>query len=223
MVLQGDTSASPGALSTEDSALIARLRKREESAFVTLIDRFHGPLVRFLRNYLPDSDLAEEIAQETWIAVLEGIGRFEGRSSLKTWLFRIGANRAQTRMRREQRTVPFASLGRPDDDEEFDAERLLPSAFDPASGSWKSVPSRWDEEPETRLTSDETVAFVRETIKELPPMQAAVVTLRDIEQWSANEVREALDLSEANQRVLLHRARARIRKALEGHLEGGRA
>jgi len=225
MFPSGSAPVAGSALSSEDATLVARLRQREESAFVTLIDRFHAPLVRFLRNYLPDADAADEIAQETWIAVLEGVGRFEGRSSLKTWLFRIGANRAQTRMRRERRTVPFASLGRGggDDDADIDAERLLPAAFDPASGSWKSVPARWDEEPETRLTSDETVALVQATIQLLPPMQAAVVTLRDIEQWSAAEVREALDLSEANQRVLLHRARARLRKALELHLEGGRS
>lgn len=214
-------AAPPGG---DESDLLHRLRNRDEQAFVELLDQHHAALLRFLRNYLPSADLAEDVAQETWVAVLNGLDRFQGRSSLKTWIFRIGANRAQSRMRRERRTVPFGSFTSPTGDEEdADIERLLPALFSANSGMWSSVPSRWEDEPETSLLSDETVALVRATIEQLPPMQAAVITLRDMDDWTSAEVREALDLSEANQRVLLHRARSRVRKALEPHLESGQS
>ena len=208
----------------DEETLVQQLRAGEEAAFVTLLERHHAPLLRFLRNYLPTAELADDIAQETWLAVLTGIDRFEARSSLRTWIFRIGANRAQTRMRREGRSVSFSALEQGSADHESDAadiEQLLPRGFSHDQGRWSSMPARWEEEPETRLLSDETVELVRETVQELPPMQAAVITLRDIEGWTSAEVREALDLTEGNQRVLLHRARMRVRKALESHLEGG--
>lgn len=223
MTQPADAQDAPTDAGAKDEAqLLDRLRERDEAAFVELLDRYHAPLVRFLRHYLPSADLAEDVAQETWVAVLNGLDRFEGRSTLKTWIFRIGANRAQTRMRKERRLVPFGSLRAPSiDEDEPDVERLLPALFSAESGMWSSVPSRWEDDPETSLLSDETVKLVRETIEQLPPMQAAVITLRDMENWTSAEVREALELSEANQRVLLHRARARVRKALESHLESG--
>lgn len=209
-------------LSAEDARLVERLRGRDEAAFVELIDQYQAPLVRFLRGYLPTADLAEDVAQETWLQFLQGIDRFQGRSALKTWIFRIGANRAQTRMRKEKRNVSFSDLvARALDDEDGDIDRVLPAAFSPDSGMWTSAPARWEDDPEQKLLSDETIALVRETIQQLPAMQAAVITLRDMENWTSAEVREALDLSEANQRVLLHRARTKVRKALEGHLEAG--
>jgi RNA polymerase sigma-70 factor, ECF subfamily len=206
-----------------ESALLARLRDGDEAAFVDLVERYQPPLQRFLRNYLPSQELAEDVAQETWLAVLNGLDRFEERSSLKTWIFRIGANRAQSRMRRERRLVSFSALRVPGfgNRDETPGDDLLPSGFSSDSGMWTSVPRRWDDDPEDRLLANETVAIARETIGQLPPMQAAVITLRDIDNWTSAEVCEALNISEANQRVLLHRARVRVRKALEKHLEGG--
>jgi RNA polymerase sigma-70 factor, ECF subfamily len=205
-----------------ETSLVDRLREGDEGAFVELIDRYQAPLERFLRNYLPSPDLAEDVAQETWVAMLQALPRFEGRSSLKTWIFRIGANRAQARMRRERRTLSFSALKSAmtrDDDESADIEQLLPSAFSAETGMWAAPPARWEDQPETKLLSDETVRHVRETIEQLSTMQAAVITLRDMEHWTAPEVCEALEISEANQRVLLHRARMKVRKALESQLE----
>lgn len=212
-------------LSDADTALLERLRERDERAFVELLEQYHAPLVRFLRGYVPTQDLAEDVAQETWVAFLQGLERFKGQAALKTWIFRIGANRAQSRMRKERRSIPFSFLRSrsPDgDDEAFDLDRYLPGAFSPATKMWTSVPDRWDADPESRLTANETIAVVRETISQLPAMQASVITLRDIENWTSAEVREALGLSEANQRVLLHRARVRVRKALEAHFAEAR-
>jgi RNA polymerase sigma-70 factor, ECF subfamily len=221
-MLWGVPAPAPVTLSEDDADLLARLRGRDEAAFVTLIEQYQAPLVRFLRGYLPTVDLAEDVAQETWLQFLQGIDRFQGRSALKTWIFRIGANRALTRMRKEKRNVSFSDLtARAMEDDEGDIERLLPAAFSPDSGMWTSAPARWEDDPEQKLLSDETIALARETIEQLPAMQAAVITLRDIENWTSAEVREALELSEANQRVLLHRARTKVRKALEGHLEAG--
>jgi RNA polymerase sigma-70 factor, ECF subfamily len=228
METPGDGDGGQAKTGDEDNtevALVQRLRDGDESAFVEIVEAYQVPLRRFLRNYVPSEDVAEDIAQETWVAVLRGLESFEGRSALKTWIFRIGAFRAQSRMKRERRIVPFASLRRSSgEDDDIDIDRLMPAEFSRDTGMWMSPPRRWDEEPETKLLSDETVRFVHKTIQQLPPMQASVITLRDIEKWTAAEVREALDLSEANQRVLLHRARLKVRKALEMRAgEGGEA
>lgn len=214
------TTAAP-VLSPEDAALLERLRAGDESAFQALVDQYHGAIVRFARLYVPTQELAEDVAQETWMGVLRGLDRFEGRSSLKTWIFRIAANRAQTKGKREARSVPFASLAAAElrDDEGVEVDRLLPMDGD-RPGAWSSVPSNWDQMPENRVLSDETLSVVRAAIDELPPMQATVITLRDIQQWSSAEVREALDITEANQRVLLHRARTKVRRALEDYFAG---
>jgi RNA polymerase sigma-70 factor (ECF subfamily) len=197
----------------DDAALVARLRKGDESAFRALIEMYHAMLVRVARMYVSTQAVAEDVAQETWLAVLEGINRFEGRSSLKTWIFRILTNRAKTRGIREGRSLPFSSL-EPDD------PAVEPARFHGADhawpGHWASAPSGF---PEQRLLAGETREVIEDAIADLPPTQRAVITLRDLEGWSAEEVCNALTLSETNQRVLLHRARSAVRAALEQYFE----
>ncbi len=183
------------------------LRAGDERAFEQLIRMYQGSLLRVAQMYVSSRAVAEEVVQETWLAVLNGIDRFEGRSSLKTWIFRILANRAKTRAQREGRSIPFSSLG---DDSEPAVE---PGRFD--RGHWAALPADW---PEERLIGDETLHVIEGAIEALPPTQRAVITLRDVQGWSAEEVRNALELSETNQRVLLHRARTKVRSALEEYL-----
>jgi RNA polymerase sigma-70 factor (ECF subfamily) len=166
--------------------------------------------------------VAEEVVQEAWLGVLKGLDGFQGRSSLRTWIFRILVNTAKTRGQRERRSVPFSSLWSPEpgDEPAVDPERFRP-AGDPWAGGWLSPPADWADVPEDRLLSKETLARVREAIDALPPNQREVIRLRDVLGWTSREVVEALEISETNQRVLLHRARSRVRRALEGYLEEG--
>jgi RNA polymerase sigma-70 factor (ECF subfamily) len=161
--------------------------------------------------YVRDRRVAEEVVQETWLAGLEGIERFEGRSSLKTWLFRIATNRAKTRGKREGRQVAISALVGPDEPE-VPLDRFLPPDDPRRPLGWAAPPRAW---PEERLLSDETVQHVRDAIANLPPAQRAVLGLRDIEGLSAEEVAAALDISAGNERVILHRARSRLRRDLE--------
>jgi RNA polymerase sigma-70 factor (ECF subfamily) len=200
-----------------DEELVDALRAGDEAAFAELVDRYQGSLVRLARMYVRDRSTAEEVAQETWLAVLNGIDRFEGRSSFKTWLFRILTNRAKTRGQREARSVPFSSIGDPDDPA-VDPDRFQ-SAAEQHPGGWRVFPQPWEGDPEERLLASETRALILETIEQLPPNQRAVITLRDIEGFDAEETRNVLDLSDTNQRVLLHRARSKVRRALEQYLE----
>jgi RNA polymerase sigma-70 factor (ECF subfamily) len=196
-----------------EAALIARLRSGDESAFRALIEMYHAMLVRVARMYVSTQAVAEEVAQETWLAVLEGINRFEGRSSLKTWIFRILTNRAKTRGIREGRSMPFSSLE--PDDPAVESERFH-GADHAWPGHWAAAPHGF---PEERLLAAETREVIENSIAALPPTQRAVISLRDIEGWSAEDVCNALTLSETNQRVLLHRARSGVRAALEQYLE----
>jgi RNA polymerase sigma-70 factor (ECF subfamily) len=207
-------------LSLEDKQLVAALRRGDDSAFAALLETYHSALVHVAMAYVRNRAVAEEVVQETWLGVIRGIDRFEGRSSLKTWIFRIVANIAKTRAEREGRTIPFSSLRAADDtdDPAVEPERFLDAAHGPLAGHWAAPPARWDTLPEERLRSKETLARVREAVETLPPTQRAVITLRDIEQWSSDEVCDLLGLSEGNQRVLLHRARSKVRAALEEHL-----
>jgi RNA polymerase sigma-70 factor (ECF subfamily) len=196
-----------------EASLIAGLRAGDEAAFRALIEMYHAMLVRVARMYVPTQAVAEEVAQETWLAVFEGIDRFEGRSSLKTWLFRVLTNRAKTRGIREGRSLPFSSL---------DAEEpaVEPERFHGGDHNW---PGHWAAPPrafpEERLLAAETRQVLERAVAKLPPTQRAVISLRDIEGWSADEVCNALTISETNQRVLLHRARSAVRAALERYLE----
>jgi RNA polymerase sigma-70 factor (ECF subfamily) len=204
---------------SDDHALVARLRAGDPAAFETLIERHHATMVRVASLFVRDRALAEEVAQETWLAVLERIDCFEERSSLKTWIFRILTNRAKTRAQREGRSVPLSALGVADQSEPaVDPDRFL-GPGDPEPGAWASPPRSWETLPEERLLSQETLSLVAEAIEALPPAQREVIRLRDVEGWSADEVVEALGITDGNQRVLLHRARSKVRQALEHHLE----
>jgi RNA polymerase sigma-70 factor, ECF subfamily len=200
----------------EEATLIAGLRARDEAAFMALVDMYGASLLRLAQLFVRDRAVAEDVVQETWVGVLRGIDRFEGRSSFKTWLYRILTNTAKTRGVRESRSTPFSALAG-DDEGTVDADRFRPDG-DRFAGHWTSYPEDWSVIPEARLVADETMAVIREAIAELPETQRTVITLRDIEGWSSEEVRNVLELSETNQRVLLHRARAKVRAALERYL-----
>jgi RNA polymerase sigma-70 factor, ECF subfamily len=180
-------------------------------------------MVRLAASYLPSRQDAEEVAQETWQGVLEGLHRFEGRASLKTWIFRILINRAMTRGAREKKSVPFsAMLGRGGSAETEDSEPAVPfdrfSSDGPQRGHWVSMPRDWGSLPEERVLSGEIRAMIKVTIDALPPAQRAAILLRDVEGMASSEVCELLAVSESNQRVLLHRARSRVRLALEEYM-----
>lgn len=214
--------AGPGGASRDEGALLAGLRSGDEAAFAHLVDTYHGAFVRLAQHYVPSRAVAEEVAQETWLAVIEGIGRFEGRSSLKTWLFRILVNRARTRGERERRTTPLSSLAA--GDEEETGPVVLPERFRGSdalwAGHWAAPPRRWEGEAEQRLLDGETRELLEAVIATLPAQQRDVLVLRDVCGLAGAEVCEALGLSEANQRVLLHRGRSKVRAALEQYLEG---
>jgi RNA polymerase sigma-70 factor, ECF subfamily len=195
----------------DDAALVDRLRAGDEAAFAELVREYQPSLLRFARLFVSTPAVAEEVVQETWLGVLKGIDRFEGRSSLKTWIFRILANTAKTRAQREGRSIPFSAL----EDAEGNFEPAVERSRFAGAGHWAVPPPQW---PEERLLGAETRSVIAGAIQALPPTQRAVISLRDIEGWSADEVRNALDLSETNQRVLLHRARARVRRELERYL-----
>jgi RNA polymerase sigma-70 factor (ECF subfamily) len=201
----------------DDAALIAALRARDERAFEAVMREYNPSLLRVAQVYVASRAVAEEVVQETWIGVLNGIDRFEGRSSLKTWIFRILTNIAKTRGQREGRTVPFSALERPGAVPEaaVDADRFRRPGDERWPGHWASRPEPW---PEDRLLAAETREVVERAIEQLPPAQRAVISLRDVEGWSAEEARNALGVSETNQRVLLHRARSKVRQALENYL-----
>jgi RNA polymerase sigma-70 factor (ECF subfamily) len=200
---------------TDDRTVVAALRAGDERAFEALVERYHRSLVRIASMYVRDQAVAEEVAQETWLAVLEGIGGFEGRSSLKTWIFRILSNRAKTRGERERRQLPISALAG-DDEPEVPLDRFLPPDDPHRPLGWAVPPRAW---PEERLLSRETVERVREAIAKLPPAQQTVLGLRDVEGLSAEEVTAALDISAGNERVLLHRARSGVRRELEEYFD----
>ena len=208
------------ALGESDEELVAGLRRGDEQAFVTLVGRHQAALLRTARTFVRDRAVAEEVVQETWLAVLNGIARFEGRSSLKTWLFQILSNRARTRAVREQRSAPFSSLAGDGEAEDavVDADRFLPDGHRWV-GHWAAAPRDWSTLPEERLLGRESLACVREAIARLPARQARVIVLRDVEGFEAEEVCAALGITDGNQRILLHRARGAVRAALERHLD----
>jgi RNA polymerase sigma-70 factor, ECF subfamily len=196
-------------LSAEDVRLIEGLRAGDEAAFGAVMRMYGAAMLRVAQMYVSSRAVAEDVVQDAWVGVLNGIDRFEGRSSLKTWLFRIVANTAKTRGVREARSIPFSSLGG-DDEEAVDPDRFL--------GPGERFPGHWAVPPEGRLLADEALSLVADAIERLPPAQRAVITLRDVQGWSSEEVRNALDLTETNQRVLLHRARSKVRSALEEYM-----
>jgi RNA polymerase sigma-70 factor, ECF subfamily len=199
-----------------EAELVQRLLSGDEQAFVRLVDKHHGSMLRLAQVFVSNRSVAEEVVQETWLAVIRGLVTFQGRSSLKTWLYRILTNRAKSRGVREGRTVPFSALEREDPDGSG-------QGFEPAqftwSGSWRSAPRRWDDDtPEKLLIDGQTRGRIEQVIQSLPAKQRAVVTLRDVEGWESDEVCELLDITETYQRVLLHRGRARVRENLAAQL-----
>jgi RNA polymerase sigma-70 factor, ECF subfamily len=203
---------------SDEAQLIARLRAGDEGAFEALVDSYYPTMLAVARSYVKSRAVAEEVVQEAWIGVLKGLEGFEGRSSLKTWVMRIVINIASTRGAGEARTVVFSSLA-PEDETAVDPERFRGPA-DGFPGHWRAYPGDWQHMPEDALLGRETREVVMRAIEDLPAPQRAVITLRDVTGCSSDEVCEALDLAPANQRVLLHRARSRVRAALEGHLDG---
>jgi RNA polymerase sigma-70 factor, ECF subfamily len=198
--------------------LLERLRDGDGAAFATLVDGNAASMLRVARMHVASEAVAQEVVQETWLAVLQGLDRFEERSSLRTWIFHILVNRARTRGAREARTVPFATLAAREADEPFaavDADRFLPADDPEWPGHWAAPLPRWDEVPERHLAAREAATSVRGAMAALPPMQRIVMIMRDVEGWEAPEICHALDISESNQRVLLHRARSRVRASLE--------
>ena len=204
----------------EEKRELEALRAGDEAAFMAVVERHHASLLRVAQIFVSSRAVAEEVVQETWIAVLKGLDRFEGRSSLKTWIFRILTNTARTRARREGRTIPLSTLQNPGlvPEPALSPERFRGPEDSRWPGHWAAPPAAWDEVPERRLETLETRRQLEAAIEALPAAQRAVVSLRDIEGWSSDEVCNALGLSETNQRVLLHRARSRLRRALEEYL-----
>ncbi len=193
-----------------DASLLRRLREGDEQAFVVLVERFHPAMLRLALSFVPSRAVAEEVVQDTWLAALRGLGRFEERSSLRTWLFTILVNRARTTGVREARSVPVADAG-----PVVDASRFGPS------GGWAAPPEHWVEEAESRLDAVKQAELIRSGLATLPDRQREVVLLRDVDGLSSAEVCQVLTISEANQRVLLHRGRSKLRQLLETELGGG--
>lgn len=199
----------------DDQALLRSLRRGDEEAFTALVDAYSPALLRLALTFVRTTDVAEEVVQETWVGVINGLDGFEGRSSLKSWIFTILRNTAISRGERERRSMPMSALG-PDDDHGpvLDPDRFLPPNHDRYPGHWAMGPTAWPL-PDEGLLAAETREVIAGAIRELPPTQRAVVALRDVEGWAPDEVCQALELSQGNQRVLLHRGRTKVRAALE--------
>ena len=195
-----------------DADLLRRLRGGDEQAFVALVERYNGSMLRLALSFVPSRAVAEEVVQDTWLAVLRGLSAFEGRSSLQTWMFTILVNRARTTGAREQRTIPVADAG-----PVVDASRFGPD------GAWSAPPEHWIEEAEDRIEAGKLTHLLRSAMDGLPPRQREVVLLRDVQEMSSADVCSILAISEANQRVLLHRGRGKLRQVLETQLGSGRS
>jgi RNA polymerase sigma-70 factor (ECF subfamily) len=206
---------------TQDDALIGALCNGDERAFAFLLDRYHASMVRVATLYVQDKAIAEEITQETWLAVLKGIRQFQGRSSLKTWIFSILTNQARTRGRRESRSVPFSALYHAEESDETSYEPAVDPARFKDDGWWRDDrhPHEWSTTPEGQYLRSEVRACAQGAIDALPPVQRQVITLRDVEGLASEDVCSILGISETNQRVLLHRARSKVRRALEQYFD----
>lgn len=191
-------------LEDPDAGLIGRLRAGDEDAFVVLAEKYRPVMLSVALGYVPNRAVAEEVVQDTWIGVLRGIGKFERRSTFRTWLFRIVINRSISAAARERRSVPVD-----------DMEPVVSTSRFDALGNWAVPPEPWADQVEDRVMAAKMAARIRSVIGELPPRQRAVVTLRDVQGMNSAEVCSALDISEANQRVLLHRGRSWLRQVIE--------
>lgn len=218
-----DTIAAAEAPS-DDARIVAALRAGDERAFAALVDQYGRALERLAYTYVRDREAAADIVQEAWMGLLGSIDRFEGRSSLKTWLFRILVNCARARARKESRTVPFSALA--DAPSDGGGPAVEADSFQPAgarwAGHWSSPPGTWPDTPEASALSSEVRRRIDDAIARLPDGPRAVITLRDVEGFSGDEVCNLLEISDTNQRVLLHRARAKVRRAMAEYFQGGR-
>jgi RNA polymerase sigma-70 factor, ECF subfamily len=205
---------------SSDAATVELLLAGDETTFTMLVDQHQPAMLRLAQMYVSSRAVAEEVVQEAWIGILKGLAAFEGRSSLRTWMYKIVTNVAKTRGVREGRSLPFSALAGEHDDP------VDPSWFqgpdDPFPGGWRSFPDDWRGIPEDRLLGRETLDQIARALDGMPAMQAEVVRLRDVMGWSSDEVCNALELTETNQRVLLHRGRTRIRRELDAYLSEGR-
>ena len=205
----------------EDGELVEALRRGDEAAFARLTDELNGPLTRLALAHVASPAVAEEVVQDTWVGVIRGIDGFEGRSALRTWIFQILLNNARTRGQREKRTLPFSSLRRHDpegrDEPAVDADRFQGRRGE-YPGHWARPPVEWDS-PEERLAGDAARGVLLTAISKLPERQREVLALRDIQGYTAEDACNALQLTETNQRVLLHCARSKVRAALERHFD----
>jgi len=200
-----------------DQSLVDALRSRDEAAFRALVAE-HGPwMLRLARRRTPSEAVAEEIVQEAWLAVLQGIDRFQGRSSLRTWIFSIVSHVGTAQFNKEIRSIPFSSWSSEVEGPSVPPERFQPEGA-PHPGGWLTPPAPWDENPEQALATHEAQKVIGAAILRLPPVQREVISLRDVEGWTPAETCNALGLSETNQRVLLHRARSRVRLELESYM-----
>ena len=202
----------PGSIDSgpqEDLLLLERLQAGEEAAFVMLVGHHHDAMLRLARTFVRSSAVAEEVVQDTWLGVVRGIDRFEGRSSLRTWLLAILVNRARTAGTREARTIGLA-----------DAEPAVNHARFDTSGAWSTPPQHWVDDVEDRVGAAALGDALRQALAAMPARQRAVVMLRDVDELESDEVCEVLALSPENQRVLLHRGRSRLRQALEATIGG---
>lgn len=209
---------SPDRSLSAEERLVTALKAGDESAFMSLVGRYGPVMLRIARAYVGSPAVAEEVVQEAWLGIVESLPRFEGRSSLKTWMLRILKNVASRRAGQERRSVPFSALDDPDEGREPSVapERFLDRG-ERWAGHWASAPRRFGALPEEQLFAREALAVVLSEVRALPANQRAVIELRDVEGWEAGEVCHVLEISEANQRVLLHRARSKVRRALEEH------
>ncbi len=220
MAISPTSSTLHDQLQLDEAGLIKALQGGDETVFAAAMEWYSGSLLRLAMSYAPSRAVAEEVVQETWMGVLEGINRFEGRSSFKTWLFRILTNRAKTRGVRESRYEPFG-LGVPsaDSDDGPSFEDSLFVVEGPGKGHWTNPPQDWEPDtPERALLSKECREAIEKAIEGLPSTQRQVITLRDVEGVSSEEVCNILDISETNQRVLLHRARTKVRVVLDPYI-----
>lgn len=208
-------SSSDASAAQEDTALLAALRQGDESAFAQIVDAWSPGMLRLARCHVSTDASAEEVVQEAWIGVLRGLGSFEGRSRLRTWVLRIVVNIAKTRGQQEHRVTPFSSVTG-SDEPTVDPDRFQ-SAREPHPGGWRVFPPEWPAFPEGAVLSAEINHVVRAALSSLPQAQRVVMELRDIHGYEAAEVCGALNLSDGNQRVLLHRARAAVRQRIESY------
>jgi RNA polymerase sigma-70 factor (ECF subfamily) len=205
---------------TTEATTVAALRAGDEAAFVRLVEANHSAMVRLAMGFVHNRATAEEVVQESWLGFLQALTRFEGRSSLRTFLFTIVANKARTRAKREARSVPLSSMARDGEDEPaVSADRFLGPDHDRWPGHWSVPPTSWAGRPEQELLGRETMDVVRTAIDALPPRQRVVILLHDVHGVPAEEARRLLELTDGNHRVLLHRARSRVRTALEDYLD----